>query len=324
MKALAHIDIVRDEERPVAARRRALRVLERTERKHRGEVARHLTPALSAAPDLAGEVHVALLVLDPDLAVGRDDSGRFVAAALPLRACADDGVGGRVDAAIGRVVGLDALARLFQAEEAMPAFLAPPERPAPAPYRPPPEVLEARRLEAAFVDAQRLRREKLAILGLEPEDLDDDPPLKPARVARHKAPIVAYVDDDRPAAITVGAASAERRVELGRAHPGAWWAAERSGDHRGARRFHLRLDRNAPPERAAVRRERSLPGGDGPVELTLGTVHIERDLDGRGAVVWVEEEDGLVVAVTLTWSSWGALRASESKPGPTAPARGSR
>src|SRR6185503_15424694 len=97
MATLALIDSVRDDDRPPAQRLRALRILERSPPKHRGDIARHLPPALSAPPDIAASVHLALLVLDKGLAVGRDKDGRFVAAEKPFKQCTTDGHGAAHD-----------------------------------------------------------------------------------------------------------------------------------------------------------------------------------------------------------------------------------
>jgi hypothetical protein len=306
MNTLVLIDVVRDDERPLETRKRSLKILERTPAKHRRAVAAALVPALSSSPDVASGVHLALLVLDKDLAVGRDADGRFVAAKEPL----DDGAGHKIERGLGRVVGLDELALLFGPDDERPAFLARPDRDAPAPYRPPPEVLEVRRLEARFHEERALHRAKLEALGLDEDDLDDDVVHRPSWVERHRAPTVAVVDEGARIEVITGEDASYTR-DVGRAHAGAWWADERAGDHRGARRWYLRLHREAPSDVAVVRRERPLRMRNASVVVKLGDVEIEKEVHGRGVVMFIEEEAGVVVAVTLTWSAWEAFRPKE-------------
>src|SRR4051812_33821594 len=107
MELLALLAVAGDDAKPRDARAGAVRALERRTRKeHRRGVARELVPLLHAPPDIAGAVHLALLVLDPDVAVGLVD-GRFAASDTPWSACDDDGVA-RAAKDVGRVVALDA------------------------------------------------------------------------------------------------------------------------------------------------------------------------------------------------------------------------
>jgi hypothetical protein len=94
---------------------------------------------------------------------------------------------------------------------------------------------------------------------------------------------------------------------LGRAPPGTWWHDERACDHRGARRWHIRLDRPASST-PVIRRERALRATRDAVVVEMGDTALEKSVMGRGLVAWVEEEDGLVVALTITWSSWAQYR----------------
>ena len=316
MELHALLDAVRDDERSFALRLRALVALERARLDVRGEVARELVPALHAPPDVASRVHLALLVLAPELHVGRDDGGRFVASALSTAELVHDGVGVAVaDPAIGRVVPLDALAQLFGPDDVVPAFLQSPARGGPAPYRPPTEVLERRRIEEELARSRSERRERLRELGLEESDLDDDAPMPRASwVERFRALTVATLVDGDSLVIATGG----RVVDVGRAHPGEWWSDERAGDHRGARRWHVRLDRPARSDKSVVRREKPLHVRDAIVEVSAGEARLSKHIDGRGVVAFVEEEDGLVVAVALTWSSWDAFRVESrtAKKGP--------
>jgi hypothetical protein len=296
MELWAQLAIVADEGRPRAVRLRALAVLERNARDHRKDVARELVALLASPPDIAAPVHVGLLVLDPDLRVARLDVD-----GVPAFVAIDDPHAPR----------LDELHRLFGPADELPAFLTPPDRAAPMPYRPPPDVLALRRIE----DEERARRtqwrERLQQLGLDHDDLDDDaPPPRVAFVPRRDAPHLGDVDEGEAVVV----ACAGRVIDIGVAHGGAWWADERRGDHRGAHRLHVRLDRNdAAPSNAdgangaIVRRERSLPLREANIEIALGVHRVAKSIAGRGVVVFVEEQRDLVVGVTVSWSAWTAF-----------------
>lgn len=309
MDLWALASVVLDDDVALPRRVAALRRIERAPKAHHGELARLIVSALHGPPDFATQVHLALLVLDRNLAVGRGADGRFIASAQPIAEAHDDGVGLAMALPdVGRVVGLDALALLFDDSEPVPAFLTPAERGAPAPYRPSARVLAERAAE----EARRKRYERMRELGLDPDDLDDDaPPPRVAWIERLRAPIVATVD--------AGASESARRMVvdgavLGVVHPGAWWSDERAGDHRQARRWLFRLER-APPnvsdaaaEEAAptvtmLRRERPFTVRKNMVTVRLGVVRFEKRVDGRNAVAFVEEEHGLIVGVTIAWSS---------------------
>ncbi|HEY4219703.1 MAG TPA: hypothetical protein VGO62_00140 [Myxococcota bacterium] len=304
-----------DDARPREARVRALAILERTARDHGHDVAIALAPLLNGAPDLAARVHLALLVLAPDLAVGRTgDDGAFTASTTPLSLCDDDGVG-KSSSDVGRVVGLDALARLFGPADEAPLFLAPPAQAAPPAYRP--VVTDAARavLQAQADDAaaRALHSEKLRALGLDDDDLDDDRgPTRASFVPRFQSPLLGTVSDGEAIAIACAGAV----VDVGQAHAGVWWADERAGDHRGARRFHVRLERAGPSGKAVVRRERPLPMRDATVEVALGEVRLHKRITGRGVVAFVEEEDDLVVGVMLSWSAWEPFRPNKDAASP--------
>ncbi|MBI1948359.1 MAG: hypothetical protein HYS27_21910 [Deltaproteobacteria bacterium] len=290
-------------------RRRAVTRLERGAGAHAVAVARLLVPVLSAAPDLASHAHLALLSLAPDLAVGRDPQGALCAAARPLSQLPHDGAAGRVEPGLGRVVGLDALAALFGPEEQLPAFLSRPGRAAPAPYRPPEEVLERRRREQQAVHEREQRRVLLSALELEEDDLDDDPEDHLAhgerhQVARRDAPVLAVVPHGAEVVLaSVCQGSGERRLSLGVAHAGEWWSDLRVGDHHGAERWHVRLVRETPPARPTVRKAPRLAAPDGVVVLQLGSERVEQVIGSRTLLPFVEHDGELVVGITLVWSS---------------------
>lgn len=301
--ALATDDAARADDR-----QRAVARLERAAGAEAGLVARLLVPVLSAPPDLASRVHLALLSLAPDLAVGRGEDGSLRAAERPFSKLPHDGVTGRVEPGLGRVVGLDALAALFGPEEQLPAFLSRPGRAAPAPYRPPAEVLERRRREEEAARERERRRLLLGAYQLAEDDLDDDPEDWLAHGARHQivrrdAPVLAVLPDAAEVALGAVGQDGERRMSLGLAHAGEWWSDLRVGDHLGAARWHLRLASEAPPARRTVRKAPRLAAPDGVVVVQLGEARIEQVISARTVVPFVEHDGELVVGITLCWSS---------------------
>ncbi|MDP2342550.1 MAG: hypothetical protein Q8O67_16455 [Deltaproteobacteria bacterium] len=294
------VAIAVDDDAPPVVRLRAFKGLEQTKDPHRREVAERLVVALSHAPDLAARAHVALLVLAPDLKLLRDDSGGFVVADRALLPMAR---------------GLDQLHRLFGPGDDLPAFLLPPDRPAPEPYRAPQAVRDE---ELAAVVAARLADHEALIarmqdLGLDPDDLDDDAAGIDGITLRRKfAPLkegiwVASfdVDDDLQLAIESG----PDRVPLGHIRAGHWWTESTAGDHRGARRMRLALAHQVP--QFTTRRERVVEVKQGGVRVKLGKAWVDVTANVRGVVVWIDEDRGDVVGVTLSWSTWIAPK----KPG---------
>ncbi|OGQ10402.1 MAG: hypothetical protein A2138_06235 [Deltaproteobacteria bacterium RBG_16_71_12] len=202
------------------------------------------------------------------------------------------------------MVGLDALTDLFGPEEQLPAFLRRPPRDAPAPYRPPADVLERRRRDEEAAGARARRRIVLRAYDLAEDDLDDDPEEHLAHgerhhVARRDAPVLAVLQDVAEVALGWG----ERRLSLGVAHAGEWWSDFRVGDHQGAERWHLRLARDAPPAHPTVRKVARLAAPDGVVVVQLGDARIEQVIGSRSLLPFVERDGDLVVGITLCWSS---------------------
>ena len=153
---------------------------------------------------------------------------------------------------------------------------------------------------------------RLALLGLDDDDLDDDvdeaPRLRRAPRSLSPLPREARLQDDVDLMLVQG----EARTTLGRARAGPWWHEERAGDHRGARRFVLgrRLDVVTAP--LQTRRELAVTGGRLSFELGDQVVHV--DVAGRSGVVFVDTDtaSGDLLAVSVTWSKPGAF-----KPGTT-------
>lgn len=283
--------IALDDDAPRAARLRAVMTLERAPEVHRAEVARALVPALSHGPDIAGRVHLALLVLLPGLRLVRDDHGFVV---------------------VERGFGLDELHRLFAPGEDTPAFLQPPERPAPRAYRDPRAVREEEL--AALTKKKRSEHDafvtRLSDLGLVPDDLDDDDDVHDG-TGRHRRLVplkggtpwtsFSFVDD-RDLYLDNG----ERVVALGCLRPGAWWSESTVGDHPGARRLRIGVAVDMAPA-FTTRRERTFEVGHAGITLTAGHEELNVDVHGRGVVIWVDsaaEAGGEVVGVTLSWSAW--------------------
>jgi hypothetical protein len=302
-----------DDDAAKVARLRAVQTLEHTKEPFRRDVAAALVPVLSHAADIAGRVHVALLVLAPDLRLLRDPDA------------ADAGF-----VVVDRGFALDELPKLFSPGEDLPQFLTPPEKPAPQPYRDP-QVVREEELQA-FAARRRAAHEallsKMQELGLDADDLDDDvadDADRAAGKARRFVPLkggtpwasFSFVDD-RDAVIDNGVDV----VRLGRLRPGAWWSEATAGDHKGARRFRIGVAVDmAPP--FTTRRERALEVGRAGVTITAGHADLDVDVTSRGVVIFVdtapvvaggagvdeaddEDEAGDVVGVTLTWSAWGA------------------
>lgn len=297
-----------------ARRVRALAVLERAPVALAVDVASALVPLFGEAPDLAARAHVAVLVLAPALLVARDDGGAFVA----VGDVTPDGLGGVVDGLGRRAAALDELAGLYGPDEDAPMFLSPPPgRPAPAPYRAP--LSKDRERDEAL--ARELRRRatdraallvRLALLGLDDDDLDDDvdeaPRLRRAPRPLSPLPREAHLADDVDVVLVQGG----QRTRLGRGLVGAWWHEERAGDHRGARRFVLGRRSDTVTVRLQTRRELAVAGGRVGVELGDHIVHI--DVAGRSGVVFVDVYDGTdeVVAISVTWSLPGAFKPGTS------------
>ncbi len=306
----ALVDEARDETLPRARRVRALDILERTPVRLATDVARALVPLLAAPPDLAARVHITLLVLAPGLRVARDDDG-FIG----VDDVRDDGLGGFIDGHGRRAVALDGLDRLFGPDEPVPMFLTPPPAaPLPAPYRAP-------HVEREAALARELRRRatgraallsRLALLGLDDDDLDDDVDESPAqrRAPRPLTPLPreATLVDDVELILTRGA----ERVSLGRGRAGRWWHEERAGDHRGARRFVVGRHLDVVTAPLQSRREVSVAGGRVSFELGDQVVHV--DIGARSGVVFVDTETGSgdIVAVSVTWSVPGAFKPGTS------------
>ena len=285
-----------DDEAPAVARVRAFKALEHTKEPWRRAVAERLVVVLGHAPDLAARAHVALLVLAPELRLLRDEDGAFVV--------------------VDRGLGLDELHRLFGPADDLPAFLLPPDKPRPAPYRSPhiAREQELERIVAARAAEHQALIARMHELGLDEDDLDDDdqPPgasrrrLQPLKEGTWVASF--DVDDDRDLWI----ASGSDRLSLGRIRAGAWWSETTVGDHRGARRLRLALAHDKG-EALTTRRERVIEIRHGALRIQLGKAPIDVDAVGRGAVVWVDEDAGDVVGITLSWSSWVAVKVP--KPG---------
>ena len=292
-----------DDDAPRVARLRALGGLERTREPHRRAVAERLLAALRHSPDLAARVHVALLVLCPDLKLLRDEDGAFVVAE--------------------RGFGLDELPRLFGPADELPAFLLPPDKPAPAPYRSP-QLLREEEL-AAVVAARRAEHEALQLrmreLGLDSDDLDDDADgsggRDPTLVRRKFQPLregiwVASfdVDDDRALAIGSGPAL----VPLGRIRAGAWWSESTAGDHKNARRLRLAVTKEAPD--FTTRRERVIDVKPGGLRVKLGKAWVDVVSQSSSVGVWLDEDGGDVVGITLSWSTWVETQQVRAAPKP--------
>lgn len=314
------LSVAVDIDAPRAARLRAVATLEHTKEPHRRAVASALVPVLQDGPDVAGRVHLALLVLAPDLRLLREDQD-----------------GRDVFVVVDRGMGLDELHKLFGPGEDLPPFLTPPEKPAPQPYRDPVAVREEemralherRRAEhAAFLS-------KMQDLGLDADDLDDDEEVSDdGRNLRRFVPLkggtpwdsFSFVDD-RDCVIDNG----KDVVSLGRLRPGAWWSEATAGDHKGARRFRLGVAVDMAPK-FTTRRERALEVGTKGITITAGHADLDVAVDGRGVVVWVdvdpsggadpdlfgdddddEDAGGEVVGITLTWSSWVSFRGDAEK-----------
>lgn len=305
----------RDETLPRVRRVRALTVLERAPVDLAHDVARALVPLLGAEPDLAARAHVALLVLHPGLRVARDDDGAFVGVGDGDGDIIDDGLGGFIDGRGRRAVALDALAGLFGPDDDVPRFLTPPPTPPlPPAYRSPLVEREAalqRELRRRATDRAALLV-RLALLGLDDDDLDDDVDESPRR-RRSPRPLSALPREATLAHdVDVVLVQGDARGVLGRGRAGAWWHEERAGDHRGARRFVLgrRLDVVTAP--LQTRRELAVAGGR--VSFELGDQVVRVDVAGRSGVVFVDTDTatGDIVAVSVTWSTPGAFKPGTS------------
>lgn len=299
-----------DDALPRARRVRALAVLERAPVTLAADVARALVPLLGAPPDLAARAHIAVLVLHPGQRVARDHHG-FIG----VDDVRDDGLGGFVDAHGRRAVALDALDRLFGPDEIIPMFLTPPPSPPlPIPYRAPHverEATLALELRRRAINRAALLA-RLALLGLDEDDLDDDVDEAPAqrRTPRPLTPLPreAILIEDAELLLNQGA----ERASLGRARAGRWWHEERAGDHRGARRFVLGRHLDIVTAPLQSRREVAVTGGRVSFELGGQVVHV--DIVARSGVVFVDTETGSgdVVAVSVTWSVPGAFKPGTS------------
>lgn len=298
------LDVALDDDAAKVARLRALATLEHTRAPLRDEVARALVPVLGHSPDVAARAHLALLVLAPHLRFNRDDHGFVV---------------------VDRGFALDELHRLFGPGDEVPAFLTPPTKEAPRPYRDPRAVRDEEL--AALVQQKRAAHDAFIArardLGLDDDDLDDDVEEDPS--AQHKKrrrfePLkggepwatFSFVDD-RDLFIDNGVVV----KSLGVLRPGSWWTEATSGDHRGARRLRFGVSVDMAPE-FTTRRERSLEVQGEAITLTAGHADKEFDVAGRSLAVWVDsapaEAGGEVVGVTLTWSSWRAFVQKPDKP----------
>ncbi len=291
-------------EGPLPRRLRALASLEHTPEAERRGAAIALVPLLSAGPDVAARAHISIMALAPTLRLWRDEAGFVVAG---------DGDG---DGDGGDGVALDELWRLFEPGAELPAFLQPPERPAPAPYRPPLAPEAAR--EAALARLVRARDTaraayvtRLALLGLHEDDLDDDepppPPPKLRRPVRPMTPRFDVDDDDAAAGIVAGDVIVAAAVR-----PGIWWHDERGGDHRGARRFSAAVVADPSAlQRVETKRVGVIAGGD--VVVVVGGAAITLHVVARSAVVFIDVASGggiddHVVGVSITWTNLAAYK----------------
>jgi hypothetical protein len=160
-------------------------------------------------------------------------------------------------------------------------------------------VLAKREAEAAVEREKVAARARLRDLGLDPDDLDDDPPPpKLPAVLRHNAPLWTSITEPVPMRL-----HAQRElIEVGLARPGAWWAAVRKGDTRGAMRLYVRFDRGDLVPGTVFRRERPLATSNQQLAVSMGEARLDYRVAGRGVIAWIEEEDGLVVGLTVSWS----------------------
>jgi hypothetical protein len=303
----AAIDVALDPGARTDARLAALARLEHTSAPHRERVARSLVPVLSAPPDVAARAHVVLLVLAPRLALARDADGGFIASARSIDDAHDDGIA-QVDPTLGRVVGLDALASLFGAQEEAPLFLSAAPRQAPAPYRPSAEVL-ARRDEELRRDAARAaRRARLRELGLDEDDLFDDAAEHLPSARRHVPRRGAAVQIEVEEPLELVLETRTSRVSLGIASVGAWWSDVRVGDHKGAQRLWMRLAREHPFDDVRAQRLPTLAAPGGVVALVFGRDRIEHVVGAEQVVAFLEREGPHLVGVSLTWRNRGHVR----------------